>query len=49
MKLAEALIARADLKTSVAQIRARMKQNVKVQDGGRPAGAIGGPWRPSRA
>ena len=33
MKLAEALIARADLQRKIAQLRLRMKQNTKVQEG----------------
>ncbi|MDR2059846.1 MAG: DIP1984 family protein [Acinetobacter sp.] len=37
MKLAEALIARADLQKKIANIRSRMEQNVKVQEGEKPA------------
>lgn len=37
MKLAEALIARADLQKKIAQIRSRMEQNAKVQEGEKPA------------
>ncbi len=37
MKLAEALIQRADLKKRIAQLEARMAANVKVQDGDEPA------------
>ena len=37
MKLAEALIARADLKNKVTQIKLRMAQNVKVEEGDEPA------------
>ena len=33
MKLAEALIQRADLQKIIAQLESRMKQNVKVQEG----------------
>lgn len=36
MKLAEALIERADLQRKIAQIEARMRQNVKVQEGDKP-------------
>ena len=37
MKLAEALIKRADLKAQIAQIVTRMKENAKVQEGDTPA------------
>jgi len=37
MKLAEALILRADLKTRAAQLRERFKANAKVQEGEAPA------------
>ena len=37
MKLAEALNARADLKTRIAQLSQRLKDNAKVQEGERPA------------
>ena len=37
MKLAEALIKRADLKKRIAQIESRMAANVKVQEGDEPA------------
>jgi len=37
MKLAEALILRADLKTRAAQLRERLKANAKVQEGEAPA------------
>jgi len=37
MKLAEALILRADLKTRAAQLRERLKANAKVQEGESPA------------
>ena len=40
MKLAEALIARADLQRKIAQIRSRMEQNAKVQEGEQPAESI---------
>lgn len=40
MKLAEALIARADLQTKIAQIRSRMEQNAKVQEGEQPAESV---------
>ena len=40
MKLAEALIERADLKKKIAQIRARMAQNAKVQEGEQPAESV---------
>ncbi len=36
MKLAEALILRADLKTRGVQLRERMKQNAQVQEGEKP-------------
>jgi hypothetical protein len=36
MKLAEALILRADLKTRAAQLRERLKQNAQVQEGEKP-------------
>ena len=36
MKLAEALIERADLKTQIAQIVSRMKENALVQEGDSP-------------
>ena len=42
MKLAEALIARADLQTKIAQLRSRMEQNAKVQEGEEPAEPIEG-------
>ena len=37
MKLAEALIMRADLKKRAAQLRERLKDNAKVQEGETPA------------
>jgi hypothetical protein len=37
MKLAEALINRADLKTQIGQIVSRMKENALVQEGDSPA------------
>lgn len=37
MKLAEALILRADLKTRAAQLRERLKANAKVQEGETPS------------
>jgi hypothetical protein len=37
MKLAEALITRADTKTKLTQLRARMVANAKVQEGETPA------------
>ncbi len=37
MKLAEALILRADLKTRAAQLRERLKSNAKVQEGETPS------------
>jgi hypothetical protein len=37
MKLAEALITRADTKTKLSQLRARMSANAKVQEGETPA------------
>jgi len=40
MKLAEALIARADLQKKIAQIRVRMEQNSKVQEGEKPAESV---------
>ena len=40
MKLAEALIARADIQKKIAQLRTRMEQNVKVQEGETPAEPI---------
>ena len=40
MKLAEALIARSDLQKNIAQLRIRMEQNVKVQEGESPAESI---------
>lgn len=40
MKLAEALMARADLQRKIAQIESRMRQNAKVQEGDEPAEAI---------
>lgn len=36
MKLAEALILRADLKKRIEQLRGRLARNVKVQEGDRP-------------
>lgn len=36
MKLAEALILRADTKTRIAQLRERLKNNAKVQEGETP-------------
>ena len=39
MKLAEALNLRADLQKKVAQIKERLSQNVKVQEGDEPAEA----------
>jgi len=40
MKLAEALIERADLQKKIAQLRSRMGQNVKVQEGENPAESV---------
>ena len=40
MKLAEALIERADLKLKIAQVTVRMHKNVKVQEGDTPAEEI---------
>ena len=40
MKLAEALIMRADLQKKIAQLRYRMEQNAKVQQGEEPAEAV---------
>jgi chorismate mutase len=40
MKLAEALIERADLKKQIAGLRWRLEQNAKVQDGEKPAESI---------
>ena len=40
MKLAEALIERADLQRKIAQVESRMEQNAKVQEGDEPAEAI---------
>lgn len=40
MKLAEALIARADLQRKISQIESRMQQNAMVQEGDEPAEAI---------
>lgn len=40
MKLAEALIARADGQRKIAQIRSRMEQNAKVQEGETPAESV---------
>ena len=40
MKLAEALIARADLQRKIAQLRSRMEQNAKVQEGEQPAETV---------
>jgi len=40
MKLAEALIERADLQKQIAQLRSRMVQNAKVQEGETPAEAV---------
>ena len=40
MKLAEALIERADLQRKIAQLRSRMEQNAKVQEGEQPAEAV---------
>jgi hypothetical protein len=40
MKLAEALIERADLQKQIAQLEDRMEKNVKVQEGEEPAEAI---------
>lgn len=37
MKLAEALIVRADLQKKILQLRARMEKNAKVQEGETPA------------
>ncbi|MEM8557071.1 MAG: hypothetical protein AAGG50_04525, partial [Bacteroidota bacterium] len=37
MKLAEALILRADLQKRLAQLRQRVMQNVKTQEGDAPA------------
>lgn len=37
MKLAEALILRADLKTRAAQLRERLRDNAKVQEGETPS------------
>ena len=40
MKLAEALIARADRQRNIAQLRFRMEQNAKVQEGETPAESV---------
>ena len=40
MKLAEALISRADLQKKIAQMRSRMEQNAKVQEGENPAESV---------
>lgn len=40
MKLAEALIERADLQKKIAQLEVRMQQNVKVQEGDTPAESV---------
>ena len=40
MKLAEALIARADAKKKIAQLRLRMERNAKVQEGETPAESV---------
>jgi hypothetical protein len=37
MKLAEALIMRADTQTKLTQLKTRMQNNIKVQEGERPA------------
>ena len=37
MKLAKALIERADLQRKIAQMESRMEQNAKVQEGDEPA------------
>lgn len=36
MKLAEGLIERADMQTAITQIKGRIKQNIRVQDGDEP-------------
>ena len=41
MKLAEALILRADLQKRLAQLKARISRNAKVQEGDEPAEAPG--------
>ena len=40
MKLAEALIERSDLQKTIAQIKSRMKENVKIQEGDVPTEII---------
>ena len=40
MKLAEALIARAELQKEVARLETRMQDNAKVQEGDEPAEAV---------
>lgn len=40
MKLAEALIARADAQKKIAHLRSRMEQNAKVQEGETPAESV---------
>ena len=40
MKLAEALIIRADLQKRVAQLKARLKDSARVQEGDEPAEAV---------
>jgi len=40
MKLAEALIERADLQKKIAQVEYRMRQNARVQEGDEPAEAV---------
>jgi hypothetical protein len=40
MKLAEALIARADVRKKTLQLRSRMTKNAKVQEGEQPAEAV---------
>ena len=40
MKLAEALLTRADLQKKIAQLKTRMIQNVKVMDGEEPAESV---------
>ncbi|MDR1320714.1 MAG: DIP1984 family protein [Gracilibacteraceae bacterium] len=37
MKLAEALIQRADAQTKLSQLKTRMQNNIKVQEGEKPA------------
>jgi len=40
VKLAEALIERADLQKTIAQVKNRMKENAKVQEGRRACAGL---------